>query len=64
MGINMATEDFRKKMIDLINESGLPTINVILCMDLIRNEVEELHIRNLRKEAEEEKGKKDGIENS
>lgn len=65
MGINMATENFKKKMIDLINESGLPTVNVLLCMDLIRNDVAELHKKSLQNEAdaEEKEVKKDGTEN-
>ena len=39
MGINTATKNFKEDLTRLINESGLPAVNVLLVLESIQREV-------------------------
>lgn len=54
MKINTATKELREKIINDINTSNLPEINVLLVIENIRQEVFELYQKALRMEEEAE----------
>lgn len=55
MGINTATKNFKENLTDLINNSGLPPVNVLLVLESIQREVQGIYIQQLQSEAAEEK---------
>lgn len=58
MGINTTTKNFKENLIQLINNSGLPAVNVLLVLESIQKEVEGIYINQLQEENEE---KKEGV---
>lgn len=61
MGINTATKRFQENLIQLINGSNLPPINILFVMENVRILVTEIYEKAL----EEEKGEnKDGNKNN
>ena len=54
MKINTATKELREKIINDINTSNLPEINVLLVIENIRQEVFDLYQKALRMEEEAE----------
>ena len=55
MGINTATKNFKENLTDLINNSGLPAVNVLLVLESIQREVQGIYVQQLQVEATEEK---------
>lgn len=55
MGINTATKNFKENLTQLINESGLPAVNVLLVLESIQREVYGIYAQQLQSEAVEEK---------
>lgn len=53
MGINYQTMKFKEEMTNLINNSGLPAINVLFVLDSLRVEVSNLCNQAIEKEKEE-----------
>lgn len=53
MGINYQTMKFKEEMTNLINNSGLPAINVLFILDSLRSEVSNLCNQAIEKEKEE-----------
>lgn len=53
MGINYQTMKFKEEMTNLINNSGLPAINVLFVLDSLRAEVSNLCNQAIEKEKEE-----------
>ena len=53
MGINYQTMKFKEEMTNLINNSGLPAINVLFILDSLRAEVSNLCNQAIEKEKEE-----------
>lgn len=51
MGINTATKNFKENLTQLINESGLPPVNVLLVLESIQREVQGIYIQQLQEEA-------------
>lgn len=61
MGINTATKNFKEKLTELINNSGLPAVNVLLVLENIQKEVHEIYINQLQEEnAEKKEGEVNG----
>lgn len=50
MGINTATKNFKENLTQLINESGLPPVNVLLVLESIQREVQGIYIQQLQEE--------------
>lgn len=57
MSINMATNLFEENLIKLINESGLPEINVFFVLKSVENMVHSELLRKIELETEENKEK-------
>lgn len=57
MSINMATNLFEENLIKLINESGLPEINVFFVLKSVENMVHSELLRKIELENEENKEK-------
>ena len=57
MSINMATNLFEENLIKLINESGLPEINVFFVLKRVENMVHSELLRKIELENEENKEK-------
>lgn len=55
MGINTATKNFKENLTELINNSGLPAVNVLLVLESIQREVHGIYAQQLQSEATEEK---------
>ena len=53
MGINYQTMKFKEEMTNLINNSGLPAINVLFVLDTLKAEVSNLCNQAIEKEKEE-----------
>lgn len=53
MGINYQTMKFKEEMTNLINNSGLPAINVLFVLDSLKAEVSNLCNQAIEKEKEE-----------
>lgn len=53
MGINTATMNFKEKLTDLINNSELPAVNILLVMENIRMEVHSVFLKQMEAEKEE-----------
>lgn len=60
MGINYQTIKFKEEMTNLINNSGLPAINVLFVLDSLRVEVSNLCNQAIEKEKEEYINKEQG----
>lgn len=61
MGINIATKNFKENLTKLINNSGLPAVNVLLVLESIQREVHGIYINQLQEEnVEEKEGDVDG----
>lgn len=60
MGINYQTIKFKEEMTNLINNSGLPAINVLFILDSLRAEVSNLCNQAIEKEKEESINKEQG----
>ena len=55
MGINYQTIKTKEDITNVINNSGLPAINIMLILDSIRNEVVNIVNQAIETEREEEK---------
>lgn len=53
MGINYQTIKTKEDIINIINNSNLPVINVLLILDSIRNELSALCAELIKKEKDE-----------
>lgn len=61
MGINTATKNFKENLTELINNSGLPAVNILLVLENIQREVQGIYINQLQEEnAEKKEGDVDG----
>lgn len=58
VSVNMATKIFEKKLIDLINNSGLPEINVLFILNQTESLVRTELIRKIEEEQKELEGDK------
>lgn len=58
MGINTATKNFKENLTELINNSGLPAVNILLVMENIQKEVHGAFLIQMQEEAKKEKAKK------
>ena len=54
MGINTATKNFKEDLTRLINESGLPSVNVLLVLESIQKEVHTIFLQQLQEEQNKE----------
>lgn len=59
MGINTATQKFKENIAKIINESGLPAVNILLVLEGIQREVVEVYHRQLHQEQEEDTAEED-----
>ena len=57
MGINTATKNFKEDLTRLINESGLPAVNILLVMESIQKEVHGAFLTQMQEEAKKEESK-------
>lgn len=57
ISINMATSLFEQRLIELINNSGLPEINVLFTLKNVENMVHSELLRKIELENEENKEK-------
>ena len=57
MGINTATINFKKNLTELINNSGLPAVNILLVMESIQEEVHNAFLTQIQEEAKKEESK-------
>lgn len=55
MGINTATKNFNENLTELINNSGLPAVNVLLVLENIHREIYGIYVQQLQSEATEKK---------
>ncbi len=55
MGINTATMKFKEDLTQLINNSGLPAVNIMLVMEQIQKEVHTAFAMQMQEEHEKEK---------
>ena len=55
MGINTATKNFKENLTELINNSKLPAVNVLLVLESIQREVQGIYINQLHEENAEKK---------
>ncbi len=62
MGINGATNEFMEKLTGLIQASGLPVVNVRLCLEAVRLELMGLERQAIEQEKAQEaaKAKREG----
>lgn len=58
VSVNMTTKIFEKKLIDLINNSGLPEINVLFILNQTESLVRTELIRKIEEEQKELEGDK------
>ena len=58
VSVNMATKIFEQNLIDLINNSGLPEINVLFILNQTESLVRTELIRKIEEEQKELKGDK------
>lgn len=58
MGINYQTIKTKEDITNVINNSGLPAINIMLILDSIRNEVVNIVNQAIETEKAEERGEK------
>lgn len=54
MGINTATKNFNEDLTRLINESGLPAVNVLLVLESIQKEVHNAFLNQMQEEQKKE----------
>ena len=54
MGINTATKNFKEDLTRLINESGLPAVNILLVMESIQREVQCVFLEQMKEEQNKE----------
>ena len=54
MGINTATKNFKEDLTILINESGLPAVNILLVLESIQKEVHCAFLEQIQKEQKKE----------
>lgn len=54
MGINTATKNFKEDLTQLINESGLPAVNVLLVLESTQREVHSAFLLQLQEEQKED----------
>ena len=52
MGINSATQNFKESVTKLVNESGLPPVNILLVLEGIQSEVYKIYCQHLQMENE------------
>ena len=57
MGINTATKNFKEDLTRLINESGLPAVNILLVMESIQKEVHNAFFTQMQEETKNEERK-------
>ena len=57
MGINTATKNFKEDLTRLINESGLPAVNILLVMESIQKEVHNAFLTQMQEETKNEESK-------
>ncbi len=57
--INKKTEEFFEQLAKLINESGLPPVNVRLVLDLVRAQILDLEHKAVEQETEQEANKEE-----
>lgn len=57
MGINTATKNFKEDLTRLINESGLPAVNILLVMETIQKEVHNAFLTQMQEETKNEESK-------
>lgn len=62
MGINTATKNFKENLTDLINNSGLPAVNILLVMESIQKEVHNAFLIQMQEETKNEESKEKGEE--
>ena len=55
MGINTLTLKFKEDLAQLINNSQLPPINILLVMENLHKEVNNVLLTQMQKETEEER---------
>lgn len=64
MGINTATKEFQENLIQLINESNLPPINVLFVMKNVEGLVTDIYEKALEEERREnQNGSQNSIRN-
>lgn len=63
ISINMATNLFEQKLIDLINNTGLPEVNVLFVLKNVENLVHSELVRKIELENEQNKPKNDAGDN-
>lgn len=54
MGINTATINFKENLTELINNSGLPAVNILLVMESIQKEVHNAFLAQMQEEQKKE----------
>lgn len=59
MGINTATKNFKEDLTRLINESGLPAVNILLVMESIQKEVYNAFLTQIQEEATKNESNKE-----
>ena len=62
MGINTETKNFKENLTDLINNSGLPAVNILLVMESIQKEVHNAFLIQMQEETKNEESKEKGEE--
>ena len=59
MGINISTLKFKEELTQLINNSQLPPINILLVMDSVQKEVNNILLTQLQSEKIEERNEEE-----
>ena len=54
MGINIATKNFKENLTKLINNSGLPAVNVLFVLESIQREVHGAFLAQMQEEQKKE----------
>lgn len=57
MGINTSTIKFKENMTELINNSGLPAVNILLVIESIQKEVHNVFLAQVQEESQKENDK-------
>ena len=57
MGINTATLKFKENMTELINNSGLPAVNILLVIEIVQKEVHNVFLSQIQEETKKENNK-------
>lgn len=57
MGINTATLKFKEDMTELINNSGLPAVNILLVLESVQKEVHNVFLSQIQEETKKENNK-------